>query len=596
MTITRQKWRDICSSQLEKPYIWGADGPNAYDCSGFAQWALSQLNLDPPSDQTAEGLYRFFSAGRSVVVNSPAEADLGDLVFFGSDESIGHVGLAWGNGDMIEAGGGGRTTTTVAIARQQGAAVRIKPITRRRDLVAILRPNALSWPDEGLESSGGLEALIPGHGRFDGAPPLTEWLEDGRNMQLKRPFAYIEEDGRAWPVPAEAIVDGASIPQVFWSLIGGPFEGRYRNASIVHDYYCDRQVQPWRDTHRIFYEAMVCSGVGLLRAKVMYYAVYRFGPRWTMGPAADAEGFEAAGPREAVAAPLPAQAFDAASFEADAAMIFNQDPDLGTIEAIADSRVSGPNGDAAGLEGIAREVDALLDRRPLLERLTTLQDSEDDPASAAAIGRMLSHYAAQVREPTPQSEVEAAPPFSQLKPKYEALYASCQVRAERKGEVAWHRQKLLQYRPRYEAVAARTGAPWWFIGVVHALEGSFNFNGHLHNGDPLAARTVQVPAGRPRVWNPPSDWVSSAIDAITYENLNDLHDWDIATALNRWEKYNGFGYYPLGINSPYLWSFSNHYTKGKFVRDRVYDANAVSRQCGAAVMLRALVDAGDVRL
>ncbi len=46
------------------------------------------------------------------------------------------------------------------------------------------------------------------------------------------------------------------------------------------------------------------------------------------------------------------------------------------------------------------------------------------------------------------------------------------------------------------------------------------------------------------------------------------------------------GYRRKGIHSPYLWSFSNHYTKGKFTNDGVFDSNAVSKQCGAAVLLR----------
>jgi Protein of unknown function (DUF1353) len=42
-------------------------------------------------------------------------------------------------------------------------------------------------------------------------------------------------------VPAGAIVGGASIPQVFWSIIGGPFEDKYREASVIHDYYCEQK-------------------------------------------------------------------------------------------------------------------------------------------------------------------------------------------------------------------------------------------------------------------------------------------------------------------------------------------------------------------
>ena len=56
--------------------------------------------------------------------------------------------------------------------------------------------------------------------------------------------------------------------------------------------------------------------------------------------------------------------------------------------------------------------------------------------------------------------------------------------------------------------------------------------------------------------------------------------------LFKMEQFNGFGYRVKGINSPYLWSFSNHYTKGKFTRDGFFDPNAVSKQIGAAVLLR----------
>lgn len=54
-------WIKRCESEIGKPYIWGANGPDAYDCSGFVQFALSLINLDPPRDNTAAGLYQHFS-------------------------------------------------------------------------------------------------------------------------------------------------------------------------------------------------------------------------------------------------------------------------------------------------------------------------------------------------------------------------------------------------------------------------------------------------------------------------------------------------------------------------------------------------------
>jgi len=284
---------------------------------------------------------------------------------------------------------------------------------------------------------------------------------------------------------------------------------------------------------------------------------------------------------------LPVEAFDAASFEADAELIRVENPGVDEIEALAQARSLGQGGDA-----LAGESAAAFSRQPLLQRLVALQDAATDAAASEAVGRLIARHADAKRVIARAAGLEAALSFDQLKAGYEALYASCVIRPQHAGEVAWHRKKLVQYRPRYEAVSTRTGVPWWFIGIVHALEVSFNFNGHLHNGDPLGARTVRVPQGRPAQWKPPTDWESSAVDALTIKNFVAQDDWSVARALHRFEGYNGFGYHGQGIESPYLWSFSNHYTRGKFVADHLFDPNAVSRQCGAAVMMRALQEAG----
>jgi Protein of unknown function (DUF1353) len=118
-----------------------------------------------------------------------------------------------------------------------------------------------------------------GYGRFVGTVQ-AEWLEDGRKMRLLKPFAYVDQFETRWDAPAGSIVDGASIPRLIWTLIGGPFEGKYRNASVVHDVECQVKARPWKAVHRMFYNAMRCGKVGALKAKVMFGAVYHFGPRW----------------------------------------------------------------------------------------------------------------------------------------------------------------------------------------------------------------------------------------------------------------------------------------------------------------------------
>jgi hypothetical protein len=117
-------------------------------------------------------------------------------------------------------------------------------------------------------------------GRFTNSV-VTEWLPDGRYMQLTQPVEFIGPDEKRWPVPAGTKVDGASIPQFFWSLIGGPFEGQYRDASVVHDFYCQTRIRPCRAVHRVFYEGMLARGVADVRAWLMFKAVDTFGPQWT---------------------------------------------------------------------------------------------------------------------------------------------------------------------------------------------------------------------------------------------------------------------------------------------------------------------------
>jgi len=109
---------------------------------------------------------------------------------------------------------------------------------------------------------------------------IFEPLVDGRRMPVVEDFGFMEADGLHWPVPPKTIVDGASIPRPLWSLIGGPFEGKYRDASVVHDYYCDVRSAEWQMVHRMFYRGMLASGVSVAQAKLMYAGVYFGGPRW----------------------------------------------------------------------------------------------------------------------------------------------------------------------------------------------------------------------------------------------------------------------------------------------------------------------------
>jgi lysozyme family protein len=150
----------------------------------------------------------------------------------------------------------------------------------------------------------------------------------------------------------------------------------------------------------------------------------------------------------------------------------------------------------------------------------------------------------------------------------------------------------LANKSKYEIVSRSTGVPWEVIAAIHRMESGADFRTHLHNGDPLSSRTRHVPAGRPFSGSPPYDWTFSAIDALKYEGFDKVTDWSIPHCLYLMEKYNGFGYTSKNVNSPYLWSYSNLYSRGLFIADGQYSSSAASKQCGAAVILKALIDKG----
>lgn len=119
-------------------------------------------------------------------------------------------------------------------------------------------------------------------GKFKGQV-VVSWLQhngDDRDMKLQKKFGFTDATGVEWTVPVGAVVNGASIPQVFWSTFGSPFIGDYRRASVIHDYYCQVKTRPSKQVHRNFYECCIAGGVGELRAKTMYAAVIAFGPDW----------------------------------------------------------------------------------------------------------------------------------------------------------------------------------------------------------------------------------------------------------------------------------------------------------------------------
>jgi lysozyme family protein len=142
-------------------------------------------------------------------------------------------------------------------------------------------------------------------------------------------------------------------------------------------------------------------------------------------------------------------------------------------------------------------------------------------------------------------------------------------------------------KPRYQAVAAKTGVPWAVIAAIHERECSQDWTGSLAQGDPWNGISVHVPAGR----GPFKSWEEAAIDALVNcaPHAARNRDWSIGGTLTKLEEYNGLGYASRGVPSPYLWSGTDQYRSGKYVRDGVYDPDAVDSQLGCAGLLMAMM-------
>ncbi|SEM31669.1 hypothetical protein [Bradyrhizobium sp. OK095] len=158
----------------------------------------------------------------------------------------------------------------------------------------------------------------------------------------------------------------------------------------------------------------------------------------------------------------------------------------------------------------------------------------------------------------------------------------------RKAEAASVALRLYKARPRYQAVERETGVPWPAIAVIHERESSQDWRASLAQGDPWNRVSVHVPAGR----GPFDSWEAAAVDALVKcpPFLARHKDWSIAAALTALETYNGIGYAARGVPSPYLWSGTNQYRAGKYIRDGIYDPGKVDPQLGCAALIIALME------
>lgn len=140
-----------------------------------------------------------------------------------------------------------------------------------------------------------------GHGKFSGDPEsiwLTEEGTQDRSMRVIRELAFQDQDAKNWLAPAGSIVDGASIPRALWTVVGSPYTGDYRRASVVHDVASveaggDKKKR--RAADRMFFHACRTGGCSIWQSIVLYLGV-RIGavavdvPAWHAAMATETTG------------------------------------------------------------------------------------------------------------------------------------------------------------------------------------------------------------------------------------------------------------------------------------------------------------------
>jgi lysozyme family protein len=149
-------------------------------------------------------------------------------------------------------------------------------------------------------------------------------------------------------------------------------------------------------------------------------------------------------------------------------------------------------------------------------------------------------------------------------------------------------KRLVAAKERYLSVSKGTGIPWPFIAVTHQRESSQRWDRSLAQGDPWNKKSTHVPAGR----GPFPSWEAAAYDALVNcaPHAARNKDWSIGGLLTLLERYNGLGYVRRGLPSPYLWSGTDQYSRGKYVADGVFDPGEVDKQLGCAGLIMAMMD------
>lgn len=182
-------------------------------------------------------------------------------------------------------------------------------------------------------------------------------------------------------------------------------------------------------------------------------------------------------------------------------------------------------------------------------------------------------------------------PFEALRPEYEALLASMQI--TRGPEVDHVAHKLLGFvnEGRYTSASLKTGVPIVWMAASFEREASSDFTRQAAQGDPLNQVSHNVPRGL-GPYTGPDAWGVAAAVAYHIDGLDKVGaaNWTFPLGCFEGELFNGFGPRGHSIHTGYLWAGTNHYVRGKYVADGVWDPNHVDTQLGMVPIMAKMIE------
>ena len=184
------------------------------------------------------------------------------------------------------------------------------------------------------------------------------------------------------------------------------------------------------------------------------------------------------------------------------------------------------------------------------------------------------------------------PAYSTTANGYNNLWNKATLQSDDLQRLASTNKTIIKNRARYEEAGKRISHPelWPLIAALHWRESSGNFNTQLAQGDPLNYVSTHVPAGM----GPYATWEESAYDALRLKGWQNIDKWPISRQLYEAERYNGFGYFSRGVNSPYVWAATSLQQAGKYVADGVWSSTGWDSQLGVAAILKDLLPRIDI--